>query len=92
MRLDLACQLLKKSQHEETHKLNILLQHYWTSKQQEKNTKIEKIRLDHKRGISVQVTSLFCISNIVPLNDNEREDHLSSYVSQGNTSQVAHAV
>jgi hypothetical protein len=56
MRLDLAGQVIQKSQHEETHKLNIRLQHYWIAKQQEKNTKIQKIKLDHNRGTLLKFT------------------------------------
>ncbi|XP_021931514.1 cilia- and flagella-associated protein 91-like isoform X2 [Zootermopsis nevadensis] len=51
MRLDLAWQLIQKSQLEEAHKLNIRLQHYWIAKQQEKTIKIQKIRLDHNREL-----------------------------------------
>jgi hypothetical protein len=56
MRLDLAWQIIQKSQHEETHKLNICLQHYWIAKQQEKNMKIQKIRLDRNRGTLLKLT------------------------------------
>jgi hypothetical protein len=59
MRLDLAWQLLQKSQHEEARKVNTRLQHYWTAKQQEKNKKIKKIRLDHNRGTSICITLLY---------------------------------
>jgi hypothetical protein len=55
IRLDLAWQLIQKSQYEETHKLNARLQHYWMTKQQEKNKKIQKIRLDHNRGTVIKV-------------------------------------
>ncbi|GFG32380.1 hypothetical protein Cfor_04360 [Coptotermes formosanus] len=51
MRLDMARQLLQKSQHEEIQRLNTRLQHCWTAKQQEKDRKIEKIRLDHSREL-----------------------------------------
>lgn len=55
IRLDLAWQLIQKSQYEETHKLNAHLQHYWMTKQQEKNKKIQKIRLDRNRGTIIKV-------------------------------------
>jgi len=75
MRLDLAGQLLKKSQREETQKLSVRLQHCWTAKQQEMDRKVEKIRLDHSRGTFVHCMSLRCTFSTVTENGIARKHH-----------------
>jgi hypothetical protein len=75
MRLDLAGQLLEKSQYEETQRLSVRLQHCWSAKQQEKDRKVEKIRLDHSRGTFVHFMPLCCIFSTVIVYDFARKHH-----------------
>jgi len=75
MRVDLAGQLLEKSQHEETQRLSVRLQHCWTAKQQEMDRKVEKIRLDHSRGTFVHFMSHCCTFNTDTVYDIARKHH-----------------
>jgi len=75
MRLDLAGQLIEKSQREETQRLSVRLQHCWTAKQQEMDRKVEKIRLDHSRGTFVHFMSLYCTFSTVTEYDIARKQH-----------------
>ena len=75
MRLELAGQLLEKSQHEETQRLSVRLQHRWTAKQQEMDRKVEKIRLDHSRGTFAHFMSLCCTFSAVTEYDIAKKHH-----------------